>query len=181
MATAQYSVDYGRPTPSPQRTNNVSGGISTDIVLVGLLTYQWHHETGFWNESRVTHEWILRKFPKHELLGSRILEDNTIEPAWRNVICLEDVPWLRDHKVIDDIVFPAAGYIAMAGEALRQLTGPEYYTLRNVSTKTALVLQETKTVELMTGLRPLRLTTLVPLQTQAAKRSGYRRTKGILE
>ncbi|KAL8874314.1 MAG: hypothetical protein Q9198_006904, partial [Flavoplaca austrocitrina] len=132
-----------------------------DAVLTGLPTYPWHHETGFWNESRVTHEWRLRKFPKHELLGSRILEDNTIEPAWRNVTCLEDVPWLHDHKVIDDIVFPAAGYIAMAGEAIRQLTGSEDYTLRNVSIKTALVLQDSKMIEMMTNLRQVRLTTVL--------------------
>ncbi|KAL9010176.1 MAG: hypothetical protein Q9173_004864 [Seirophora scorigena] len=129
--------------------------------LTNLPTYLWHHETDFWNESRVTRDWRMRKFPKHELLGCRILEDNNLEPAWRNVFCLEDVPWLQDHKVIDDIVFPAAGYVAMAGESVRQLTGREDFTLRNVFIKTALVLQHSKTIEMMTNLRQVRLTTVL--------------------
>jgi acyl transferase domain-containing protein len=100
----------------------------------------------------------LRKFPCHELLGSRILEGNDLEPTWRNLLNLEAVPWIRDHKLQDDIVFPAAGYISMAGEASRQLSGIEAYTLRNIVIKTALVLKEDFIVELVTSLRPSRLT-----------------------
>ena len=44
MATAQYSVDYGRPTPSPQRTNNISGESIEQLGKVALeglkLRYQ---------------------------------------------------------------------------------------------------------------------------------------------
>lgn len=99
-----------------------------------------------------------RKFPRHELLGSRILEGNDLEPTWRTVINLEDVPWIRDHKIIDDAVFPAAGYICMAGEASRQLSAIEDYTLQNFVIKTALVMKEGSAVEIMTSLRPSRLT-----------------------
>jgi hypothetical protein len=52
-----------------------------------------------------------RKFKRHELLGSRTLESTDIEPSWRNVLRLEDVPWLADHKIVEDIVFPCAGYV----------------------------------------------------------------------
>ncbi|KAI9784710.1 MAG: hypothetical protein M1835_003513, partial [Candelina submexicana] len=97
----------------------------------------------------------------HELLRCRILEDNSLEPAWRNVFSLEDVPWLQDHKVIDDIVFPAAGYIATAGEAVQELTGREDFTLHNIFIKTALVLQELKMIELMINLHSIHLTTVL--------------------
>ncbi|KAI9748822.1 MAG: hypothetical protein M1835_001711 [Candelina submexicana] len=140
---------------------NFEAMCSGKVVLTNLPLYPWHHETNFWDESRVTREWRMRKFPRHELLGCRILEDNSLEPAWRNVFSLEDVPWLQDHKVIDDIVLPAAGYIAMAGEAVRELTGREDFTLRNIFIKTALVLQESKTIELMTNLHRIRLTTVL--------------------
>ena len=128
------------------------------VVLTNLPNYPWHHENKHWNESRVTREWRLRKFSHHELLGSRILEGNDLEPAWRNMLRLEDVPWIQDHKIIDDIVFPAAGYVTMAGEAIRQVTTTEDFTLRQVAIQTALVLQDSKAVEMMTSLRPLRLT-----------------------
>ncbi|KAL8836758.1 MAG: hypothetical protein Q9170_002787 [Blastenia crenularia] len=130
-----------------------------ETVLTGLPTYPWRHETKHWSESRVVREWRMRKFPRHELLGSRTLEGNELEPAWRNLLQLDDVPWVQDHKIIDDIVFPAAGYISMAGEAVRQLTETSDFTLRHVLIKTALVLQHSKIAELMTCLRKVRLTT----------------------
>lgn len=132
---------------------------SGEAVLTDLPIYSWRHETRYWNESRVTREWRLRKFPHHELLGSRILEGNELEPTWRNMLRLEDVPWVEDHKVIDNIVLPAAGYITMAGEAIRQITGTEDFTLRHVEIKSALMLQDPKGLEVMTSLHPVRLTT----------------------
>ena len=128
------------------------------VVLTGLPTYPWHHEKTYWSESRVSREWRMRRFPRHELLGSRVLEGNELEPSWRNILRLEDVPWVQDHKIIDDIVFPAAGYVCMAGEAIRQLTGTQDFTLRNVLIKTALVLHDGAETEMMTSLRPVRLT-----------------------
>ena len=127
-------------------------------VLTNLPNYQWNHDTSYWSESRVSREWRLRKFPRHELLGSRIMEGNDMEPTWRNMLQLEDVPFLREHKIIDDIVFPCAGYVAMAGEAIRQVSGTGDFTLQRVVVKAALVLQEFKSSELMTSLRPIRLT-----------------------
>ena len=128
-------------------------------VLIDLPLYSWHHDTKYWNESRVTREWRLRNFPHHELLGSRILEGNELEPTWRNILRLEDVPWIEDHKIINDIVFPAAGYITMAGEAIRQIVDVDDFTLRHVVIKTALVFQDANGLEVMTSLRPVRLTT----------------------
>lgn len=127
-------------------------------VLTDLPTYPWRHDRNYWSESRVTREWRMREFPRHELLGARILEGNGLEPTWRNMLRLEDVPWLQDHKIVDDIVFPCAGYVAMVGEAIRQITGTKDFTLRRVTIKTALVMQESKGVEVMTSLRPVRLT-----------------------
>lgn len=121
-------------------------------VLTNLPTYPWNHDSKYWNESRITREWRTRRFPIHELLGSRILESNELEPTWRNILSLEDVPWIQDHKIIDDVVFPAAGYITMAGEAIRQLTDMNDFTLRHVLIKTALVLQDSKKIEMMTSL-----------------------------
>lgn len=146
------------------------------VVLNNLPTYSWRHETGYWNESRITREWRTRRFPKHELLGSKILEGNELEPTWRNILSLEEVPWILDHKIIDDVVFPAAGYVTMAGEAVRQLTETNDFTLRHILIKTALVLQDSKTTEMMTSLRRVRLTTDLDSDWYEFVISSYNRT-----
>ena len=99
-----------------------------------------------------------RRYRRHEILGSRLLEGSDLEPTWRNVLRLSDVPWIHDHKLMDDVVFPAAGYIAMAGEAIRQLSGSEDFSLRHLDIKSALVLNDAHNAELVTSFRPVRLT-----------------------
>ena len=127
-------------------------------VLTDLPLYQWSHDTEYWSESRIVKEWRFRQFPHHELLGSRTMESNDLQPEWRNVLRLRDVAWLQDHQVLDDIVFPLAGYIAMAGEALRRLTNCEEHTFQNIIVQRPLVLTDSKSIELVTNFRPVRLT-----------------------
>ncbi|KAL6903104.1 polyketide synthase [Trichoderma evansii] len=129
-------------------------------VLTNLPNYAWQHDTAYWYESRVSRDWRLRKFPPHELLGNRILESDDLEPAWRNMFRLDDVPWARDHKIQDDIVLPAAAYIAMAIEALRQLNGGGEIdaSLKQVEIQNALILKEQQAHEIITHFRPVRLT-----------------------
>ncbi|KAL5084329.1 hypothetical protein Trisim1_012129 [Trichoderma cf. simile WF8] len=129
-------------------------------VLTDLPNYAWQHDTTYWYESRVSRQWRLRKFPPHELLGNRILESDDLEPSWRNMFRLDSVPWARDHKIQDDVVLPAAAYIAMAIEAVRQLNGGDETdaSLRQVEIQSALVLKEQQAHEIITHLRPVRLT-----------------------
>ncbi|KAH8433977.1 Mycolipanoate synthase [Aspergillus melleus] len=102
--------------------------------------------------------WRFRKHLPHDLLGLRVIEANEVSPMWRNELRLMDVPWLRDHCVGNDIVFPGAGYIAMAGEAIFQVNDIRDYTVKDVELSKALVLYNDKPVEIMTTLRPQRLT-----------------------
>lgn len=128
-------------------------------VVTELPTYSWQHNEIYWDEPRIVHDWRHRQFPHHELLGSRTLESNHLEPSWRNVLKIENVLWLMGHVLGTDVVFPAAGYLAMAGEAVRQLTGSTDFSLRNVFIRTALILEDT--AEIFTNLRPVKLTDLV--------------------
>lgn len=127
-------------------------------LLTDLPTYPWNHEKEFWKESRMSEAWRQRKHAHHELLGSLCPESTDLQWSWRNVFHESDVPWLRDHKVGTDIVFPCAGYIAMMGEAIRQISGSDAYTIRNLMVKSALVLPDIETTEMMTSLRPSRVT-----------------------
>lgn len=70
-------------------------------------------------------------------------------------LALEDSPWLEGHEVNGQVVLPGAAYIAMVGEALRQIEDDATYSLRNVRIAAARVLEAGKTVELVTTLKPI--------------------------
>ncbi len=130
-------------------------------VLTDLSPRPWDHSTRFWYENRISADWRLRPFGHHALLGQRIPQSTSLEPSWRVVLDLEDEPWLADHRIRDNAVFPFTGYIAMAGEAMRQITsvGAESgYTVSHMVVHTALLLNDNKPVELVTNLRRRKLT-----------------------
>ena len=126
-------------------------------VVDCLPRYPWQHTERHWSESRISESWRHRKFPHHELLGSRVLETTPLQPSWRNVLQIHNCPWLGHHKLFRDTVFPCAGYVAMVGEAIRQHCHCEGYEIRNLILKKPLFLQETSATEIITSLRPERL------------------------
>ncbi|KAF6823452.1 polyketide synthase [Colletotrichum plurivorum] len=126
--------------------------------LTDLPPYPWNLSKTYWPESRVIKAWQFPEHPPHELLGSRVIESGDAAPAWRCLLFLEKVPWLSDHCVGSDVVFPAAGYIAMAGEAARQLFGQQDFTIRDMRVSNVLVLSPSRNVEMVTSARRERLT-----------------------
>lgn len=127
-------------------------------VLTNLPSYAWDYSSGsFWYETRLSRESRFREFGHHRLLGLRNPHSSTLEPAWRNNLTLEDEPWLGGHMVGSDVVFPFAGYVAMAGEAIRQTTGiSEGYRVQDATARSAMVLSD-HPVEVVTTLRPVNL------------------------
>ncbi|KAI5456752.1 KR domain-containing protein [Mariannaea sp. PMI_226] len=134
-------------------------------VLTDLPTYAWHHGQSYLLDRRLIREWKFKRFRKHELLGDRVAESTDLQPIWRNSLELNDVPWLRDHNIKGDVVFPCAGYIGMVGEAVRQLHHLESsdgkykgFSMKNLVIDTAMVLAENKSAEIVTSLKKARLT-----------------------
>ena len=129
-------------------------------VLVDLPTYSWNHEHSYWHETRLSHSHRHRKFSRSDILGVEAVDSNDIEPRWRNVIELDNLPWLRDHKVQSDVVCPMTFFLAMAIEAVHQraVAGGvlfSKYVLREVSVGQALVLPESSQTETVLNLRPV--------------------------
>ena len=91
-------------------------------ALGDLPSYPWNHRTRYWYESRINRAHRNRELPSHDLLGSRFLGSSPMTPTWRHFIRPSEVPWVRDHQVQSDIVYPGAGLISMALEAMRQIT-----------------------------------------------------------
>ncbi|KAJ5920923.1 Fum1p [Penicillium verhagenii] len=149
--------------------HSFSLGINVDLhkingpgnTLKDLPIYPWDHGERHWQESRITRDWKFRSHPNHELLGSRVAGSSDFEPTWRNLLSLDEVPWLYDHLLQGELVFPGAAYVCMAGEAVRQLA-PESdsFSIRQIVFKTPLVLREFEPLEVITSLRPVRLNIL---------------------
>lgn len=138
---------------------DLSALFPTGSCLPDLPRYPWNHEDSHWYESRLSKEWRHRKYPYHDLLGVKLPESTDLEPVWRNMFHIANVPWIRDHRVEEDCIFPFAGYIALAAEAIRQITGEgDGFSIRNITVNLALVLTEGRPTEIMTSFRPHRLT-----------------------
>ncbi|CBF79115.1 hypothetical protein AN7084.2 [Aspergillus nidulans FGSC A4] len=137
-------------------------------VIVDLPNYAWNHSIKYWYESQSSRDWRFRHYPNHDLLGSKILGTSWFAPSFKKVLRLADLPWLRDHRVAGQPLFPAAGYIAMAVEAAYQTgqrsgmidTGLKVsqvpYRFRNIKFVRALVLDEAAPSTLMLSMSPER-------------------------
>ena len=88
--------------------------------ISNLPNYQWNHDQIFWTESRQSEEFRNRTYPRHDILGSRVHGISNAVAVWRNFLSVRNVPWLNDHRIDRQIVFPAAGYVAMVIEAASQ-------------------------------------------------------------
>ena len=129
-------------------------------LLTDLPRYPWMHNTRYWHDSRIAdnHRYG-RQFPRNDILGAPANDTNDLEPRWRNILRLEDMPWLRDHQIQGAIVFPMAGYVTMAMEASYQRAvsrnvAVDRYEFREIAANRALIIEENKDVEIMITLRP---------------------------
>ncbi|KAL8887286.1 MAG: hypothetical protein Q9192_006350 [Flavoplaca navasiana] len=107
---------------------NAEPGIPTDhkhgTVLTDLPGYQWNHSASFWSESRVSRNLRNRQFPRHELLGSRYVDDIPSRACWRNNISVDDIEWLGELWTSDKQGLTSAICVLMAIEAARQIFMP---------------------------------------------------------
>ncbi|KAF1967772.1 hypothetical protein BU23DRAFT_602671 [Bimuria novae-zelandiae CBS 107.79] len=102
--------------------------------LVDLPSYPWNHTQRYWHESRVEHEYLSRAKPKLSLIGA---------PA----------PSLGERAIL----YPAAGYLAMALEAAFQTTDKTKhvaaYKLRDIQLTSAAIISEEADLECIVQLR----------------------------
>ena len=77
----------------------------------------------------------------HPLLGRRTAN---ARPTWEVRLDLEALPYLADHRIEGNAVFPAAGYLEMAAQAVRSLTGGSDAALAGIELHKALFLSETE-------------------------------------
>lgn len=138
-------------------------------IIVDLPGYRWNYSRSLWPESRASKEHRHATHMRHDVLGQLVIGASPSEPTWRNILRLRDLPWLRDHTLGREAVFPAAGYFAIAIEAATQLheraesevgkqkheiAAVESYVLRDVTIHKALVTPDNDDgIEVLTNLR----------------------------
>ena len=117
------------------------------IVLADLPPYAFNHAISYWYESRISKAYRNRIYPRTDILGVQDTNANPLEPHWRNIIRTSEIPWVKDHKVQGNVVYPAAGYLVMAIEAAHQRAiqrndRVHAYVLREVTIGQALMIPE---------------------------------------
>ncbi|PYI12619.1 polyketide synthase [Aspergillus sclerotiicarbonarius CBS 121057] len=104
-------------------------------LLVDLPPYQWNYTKQYWREPRVAQEQHRQPSSRHDILGRRVAGLSNTTHVWKNMIRLHDMPWLRDHRVGSELLLPGAAYIAMAIEALWQISNVQFSPSKGVSLK----------------------------------------------
>lgn len=137
-------------------------GWRTALGLVGpkpplkdLPPYAWDHTQTHWRESRVARNYRLGMHPPHDLLG-RLWNDSGSEQTWRNILRLDEMPWLKGHVFQNQILFPATGYISLAVDAAKVFAKDQSIKLievRDMIIPTALPIGEGDEVEILFTIR----------------------------
>ena len=139
---------------------NFALGLGNTKVLVDLPPYTWNHSISYWAETANNREQGEKANPRNDILGIRAKDSISKEPRWRNIIRTSEIPWVNDHVVQSNTLYPAAGFLAMAIEAAYQhmTTGFQFikgFRLREITIGHALVIsKEVENVETMVSLRP---------------------------
>lgn len=114
-------------------------------LVTGLPLYQWNHGKSYWSESRRSRKIRSRAEPNHEILGSLSPESTPQDMRWSNILKVSEMPWLSGHQIQGQMIFPAAGYVAMAIESSKILAAEKSvrtYELYNLSIPRATVIDD---------------------------------------
>ncbi|MFI9625939.1 amino acid adenylation domain-containing protein [Streptomyces sp. NPDC052042] len=102
---------------------------------VTLPRYPWKRDR-YWTEPAPVAR-VRLGHADHPLLGRRTTHP---EPTWHAALDTERLPYLDDHRIQSTAVFPAAGYLEMAIQAVRALTGGTHAVLTDIELRKALFL-----------------------------------------
>ncbi|KAL7928326.1 putative PKS-NRPS protein [Trichoderma chlorosporum] len=128
---------------------------SRGTLIDGLPVYQWDHNTTYYNDSRIIRAMRAASIKSNEILGTRIIDNSVTEVRWRNRLSSTEVPWLKHHRIQDQSVFPAAGYIAAGLEGVRELfhdSPISIIKIKDFVVGQALIIPENGGVEAITSL-----------------------------
>ncbi|KAL5087928.1 hypothetical protein Trisim1_007334 [Trichoderma cf. simile WF8] len=148
-------IAYGRPVELAWVNGTVTG---KNKVLVDLPSYPWNHAQQYWSESRLARGRKDRIVSASSLLGAPVPSFLEGERVWRGFLRRSEEPWMADHNIQDSVLYPGAGFLAMAIEAAlqgadtaRKVKG---LSLRDIEFLSAMLVPEDEELEHTITLRP---------------------------
>lgn len=129
------------------------------LFLVDTPQYPFNHSQSHWHETRISRNWRFREAVPRSILGVRVTDWNPLQPRWRKMLRVSEIPWLEDHVIGGNILFPATGSLTMALEAVRQMAQPHQtitgYQVKEATFLKPIVIRPERETEVITHLRPL--------------------------
>jgi len=119
--------------------------------FVPFPTYEWQKEK-YWHETTAAQEERIES-DTHPLLGRRLDSPN---PTWETEVDCWKTPFLKDHKIQGNVVFPGTGYVEMALVAFKEVYGEGNFSfsIDDLKFEKALFIQESQTVKMRLMLYP---------------------------
>ena len=117
-------------------------------VLPDLPQYPFNHSTIYWEEPHSNRNLVFRQHARHDLVGSQVIDWNPRDAKWKFIIKAEELPWIVDHKINGSILYPAAGMLVAAIEAIRMIvegTSPIGYEITDAEFSAPLLLTTSAT------------------------------------
>lgn len=147
LYTQGLDLDWAAVNAMPGSPSTNNSKKFSPRYVPDLPSYQWTYERKYWAEPRTSQENRKRKYMRHDILGTKIAGISPNAATWRNVFRQGDVPWLKDHRLGDANVFPAAGHLSLAIEAYLQqldlgIDDVAGINFRDINIKTALIVPE---------------------------------------
>jgi hypothetical protein len=93
-----YTYGYAVSVTKANGHKQCEAGDMPDFV-VDAPHYPFNHSKRYWNESRTSHNYRLRESAPRDVLGTRFMDWNPLQPSWRKIIDVEEMPWVADHMV----------------------------------------------------------------------------------
>ncbi len=101
---------------TPEQRSKVATLFPTIGTPLTLPAYPWQREH-FWHKTTAEASGMLTREKQHTLLGYPVKQ---INHTWENTLDTGAYPWLADHAVGDNIVFPGAGFAEIMFAVIQQ-------------------------------------------------------------
>ncbi|CAI0647313.1 unnamed protein product, partial [Colletotrichum noveboracense] len=138
---------------------NGTGPKSRHRVLADLPSYEWDKKARFIHRSPVSVGKFHSGHTFTPLLGWKMASQGR-DHVFRQVFTLDELPWVRDHKVVGDVLFPFTGFLSLAVDAFRSITTttgdpPTSFSICEMHIERGLHIKEEHRIDICTKLRPV--------------------------
>ncbi|KAI9147229.1 Acyl transferase/acyl hydrolase/lysophospholipase [Paramyrothecium foliicola] len=135
--------------------NAVYKGAENPKLLRDLSAYPWNHQHTYSFQTRQSKAFLSNGSRPHQLLGSLDSGGTEKHLRYRNFLNAREIPWLANHQVQEQVIFPAAAYISTVIEAVALQYGIENVKaveMTDVLISHALVLPQDSQVEVVLSI-----------------------------